>query len=97
MLVICSNASYTTICERNAASAQVIQALEQAVRNDRLKCIELQLPGFRRETYGDVVADDLERDLINHFGNDRIDFAGHDAGTRLHGREIDFAETGARS
>ena len=67
---------------------QVIDALEQAVRDDRLERVQLQLACFCRETHGHVVADHLERDLVDDLGNPAVDLARHDARPRIAGRLI---------
>ena len=82
--------------QRQAAGAQMGDALEQAVGDDRLEGIELQLAGLGGEAHRDVVADHLEGDLIDDLGNHRIDLARHDAGAGLHRRQIDLAKADAR-
>ena len=44
-----------------------------------------------------VVADDALADHEEGFGDDGVDFAGHDAATGLDGGEFDFAESAARA
>ena len=51
--------------------------VEEIIENNRLKCVELQLPRFRGHGNGNVVADDVEGDLVNHFGDYRVYFSGH--------------------
>src|SRR4051812_26963569 len=92
-----SDAADAALRERDAPSAQMIEALEQTVRDDRLECIELELAGFGRKAHRHVVADHFECDLIDDSRNDGIHFAGHDARARLHRRQIDLAETCARA
>ena len=75
---------------------QHIDRLEKVERDDRLEDVELQLSGFRGHRDGEVVADDLEANLVHDFGNDRIHLPGHDARARLHRRQIDFVQAGAR-
>src|SRR6185295_16111074 len=75
----------------------MIEALEQTVRDDGLEGIELELTRLRGEAYGDVVSDDFEGDLIDHFWNHRVDFPRHDARAGLHRRQVDFSEARARS
>src|SRR4029077_21123385 len=98
VLAIGGDAVHAFQGQRHAASAKMIDALEQAVGDDRLEGIELQLTGFGRETYRHVVSDHLEGDLVDDFGDHRIDLARHDAGARLHRRQVDFAkpDTGSR-
>ena len=69
----------------------MLDALEERMADDRLEGIELQLSAFGRHGDGDVVADDLEGDLVDHLGDDRIDLARHDRGARARsGRLISF-------
>ena len=70
--------------QRAAAGAQVREALEQAVGDDRLEGVELQLAGLGGDGHGDVVADHLEGDLVDHLGDHRVDLARHDRRARLH-------------
>ncbi len=44
-----------------------------------------------------TVADDLEGDLVDDFGDHRVHLAGHDRRTRLYRRQIDLAEPGGGS
>ena len=96
MLAIGGDAADAAARQRQAAGAEMIDALEQAVGDDRLEGIELQLPGLGRKAHRDVVADHLEGDLVDDLGNHRIDLARHDAGAGLHRRQIDLAEADAR-
>ena len=90
MLAVGGDAVDAFCGQRQAAGAQMIDALEQAVRDDRLERVELQLAGLGGKAHGDVVADHLEGDLVDDLGNHRIDLARHDAGARLHRRQIDL-------
>ncbi len=65
--------------------------------DDRLEGVELQLPAFGRHGDGDVVADDLEGDLVHHLGDHRVHLARHDRGAGLHRRKVDLADAGARA
>ena len=80
-----------------AAGAQMVDALEQAVGDDRLEGVELQLTGLGGKADGDIVADHLERDLVDDFGYDRVDLARHDAASGLHRRQVDLAQADARA
>ena len=52
--------------------------MQQVVGDDRLGHVELELAGLGRHRDRHVVADDLEADLVDDFGDDRIDLARHD-------------------
>ena len=91
------DALHAAFGQGEAAVAQVAHTFEQAVGNDGLEGVELQLAGLGGEGDGDVVADDFEGDLVHHLGNHRVHLARHDAGARLHGRQVDFAQAGARA
>jgi hypothetical protein len=67
------------------------------MRDDRLERVELQLAGLGGEGHRQIVADNLEGDLIDDLGDDRIDLARHDARTGLHRRQVDFAQADPRS
>lgn len=71
--------------------------LQDIVRNHRLHHVELQLTGFRRERDGQIRADDLEGNLVDHLRHDWVDLAGHDRGDGLEGWEIDLAQTTSRT
>ncbi len=60
MLAVGGDAVDAARRQRQAAGAQMVDALEQAVGDDRLERVELQLAGLGREAHGDVVADHLE-------------------------------------
>ena len=57
---------------------QPSEALEEALCDDRLHHVELQLAGFGGKAHGGVVADDLEADLVGYLGDDGVHLAGHD-------------------
>src|SRR3569832_700112 len=44
-----------------------------------------------------VLPEHLETDLVEHLEHHRVDLARHDARARLHGRQQDFADAGARA
>ena len=67
------------------------------MHDDRLESVELELTGFRSHRDRHVVADDFVRDLIEDFGNDRIDLARHDRRTCLHRWKIDLVQSGSRA
>ena len=59
--------------------------------------VEVELAALGCERDGRVVADDLEADHVEHLGHDGVDFARHDGRSRLHRRERNLGESGARS
>src|SRR6185503_5852984 len=73
------DSGHATLGQYDAGLAQMIEALEKTVRDDGLEGIELELTRLRGEAYGDVVSDDFEGDLVDHFRNHRVDLPGHDA------------------
>src|SRR5271168_4456767 len=90
VLAIRGYANHAAIRQRAAARAQVIYALENRMRDDRLERVELQLAGLGGERHCQIVADDLEGDLIDDLRDDWVDLARHDARTSLHWRQVDF-------
>ena len=58
---------------------------------------QLELSGLAGHRIGNVGADDLETDLINHFGNHGVHFGGHDRGAGLHRRQAEFVKFAART
>ena len=54
----------------------MVDALEQAVRDDGLKSVQLQLTGLGRETDRDIVSDHLEGNLVDDLGDDRFSLPG---------------------
>ena len=71
MLAVGGDAVDAAFRQREAAGAQMVDALEQAVGDDRLEGVELQLAGFGGEAHRDVVADHLEGDLVDDLGDHR--------------------------
>ena len=63
---------------------------------NRLERVELQLAALRGQRDGDVVADHLEGDLVDHLGDHRVDLAGHDRRSGLARRQVDLVQPGAR-
>src|SRR5258706_7502910 len=68
--------------ERQAAIGEVHDALDQAVGDDRLEGIQLQLPRLRGEAHRDVVAAHFQGDLGHDPGYHRVDLTWHALGTR---------------
>src|SRR5579872_1021087 len=96
MLAVGGDAVDAFRSQRQATGAQMIDALEKTMRDDRLESVELQLTGLGGKAYRHVIADHLESDLVDDLGDHRVDLARHDAGTRLHRRQIDLVEADAR-
>ena len=59
--------------------------------------IQLKLPGFSRQCNGCIRADDMERNLIHHFWNDRVYLSWHNRGTILPCRKVDLSESCSRA
>ena len=74
---------------------QHLERLEQAVEQHRLKGVELQLSRLHRHGDGHVVARNQEGRLGDHFGNDRVDLAGHDGGAMLAGGQLQLLNAAA--
>jgi hypothetical protein len=91
------DAANATFLENETTVAKVFQTFEDAVSSDGQESIQLQLSCFSSEAHGDVVADHFECNLIHYLGNNRINFAGHNAGSGLHGRQINLAKTSPRT
>ena len=72
-------------------------ALEDALDDDGLHHVQLQLAGLGGEGDGSVVADDLEAHLVRDLGDDGVHLARHDGGTRRHRRQIDLVQAAARA
>ena len=70
-------------------------AFEDALGDDGLHDVELELAGLGGEGDGGVVADDLEAHLVRDLGDDGVHLARHDGGTRGHRREVDLVEAAA--
>src|SRR5471032_1462294 len=96
MLRVRCNALHAFFSERDTRRGQMPEAAEQRARNDGLEGIELELATLGGKGHGDVVSKDLERHLVDDLRDNRIDLAGHDGRTRLHGWQIDFPKTGTR-
>lgn len=93
-LLVRGDAGDAVVHERVHGVGQRADRLEQAVEDDRLKGVELELPALGGHGDGHVVADDEERHLIDDLRNDRVHLARHDRRAVLPRREIDLAEAG---
>ena len=74
---------------------QDFEGHQEIERDQRHHDIQFQLPGLRRTGDRLVVAQHLEADHREHLGHDGIHLSRHDRGTRLAGRQFDFAKAGA--
>lgn len=77
-------------------AAQQRHRLEQALRDDRLHHVELQLTRLRGHRQRQIVAEDLEAHLVDHLRDDRVDLRRHDRRPRLPLRQVDLVEARAR-
>ena len=89
------DALHALLAERVHGMGEPCDALEEALGDDGLHDVELQLTGLGGEAYGGVVADDLEAYLIGDLGDDRIHLAGHDGRAGCHGWQIDLVQSAA--
>ena len=74
-----------------------LEVFKEAVEDDRLECVQLELSRLGSHSDGGIVSDNVERNLVNNLGDDGIYLAWHDGGAVLLGREIDLTEACARS
>ena len=70
--------------------------LEQRLGQCRLHDVEFELAGLGGERHRDVVAEDLEADLVDDLGDHRIHLRRHDRGSSLHLGKIDLFEPCSR-
>ena len=82
-----------TLTQRVHGAAQPGLALDDALGDDRLHDVELELSCLGGNHHGGVVANHLEASLVGHLGDDRVYLARHDAGAWSHRREVDLVET----
>ena len=73
------------------------QALEEALGDDRLHYVQLQLTSLCCEAYSSIVTDYLEANLVGYLRDNRVHLTWHDRRTWCLGREIDFVQTAART
>ena len=64
-------------------TGEEIDRLEAGLGYHRLHDIELELTRLGGEGQRDVIADDLEADLVDHLRDHRVDLGGHDRGAGL--------------
>ena len=89
------NSGDTVVDEGLYCVGQCIDGLEHAVEDDRFKCIQFKLSGFRSHGDGHIIADDVERYLVYNLRDDRIHLTRHDGGTVLPCRQVDLCESGS--
>ncbi len=71
--------------------------MQQVIGDNGLGHAQLQLAGLGRHGNHRIITDDLVANLVDQFGNHRIDLAGHNGRSRLHGRQVDFVQAATRS
>ena len=59
--------------------------------------VQLELAAVRGGQDRGIAADHLVADLVDHLGHRRVDLAGHDRRARLHRRQLDLGDAGARA
>ena len=74
-----------------------LQGFKELIEDDGLEGVELELTGLGGEGDGEVVADDVESDLVDDLGDHGVDLARHDGGSRLHPRQIYLMEARTRA
>ena len=79
-LLVDGDAEHTLVGERRDGVAKPPKTFKEALRDDGLHNVELELSGLSGKGHGGVVADDLETRLVSHLGDDGVDLARHDAG-----------------
>jgi hypothetical protein len=72
------------------------QPMQQVVGDDRLGHVELELACLGRDRDSRVVADQLEANLVDDLGDNRIDLARHYRAARLRRRQVDLVKTRPR-
>ena len=74
---------------------QGLHRLDEMIKDNGLKGVELQLSGLRCHGHGHVSANDMEGHLIDHLRDHRVYLARHDGGAVLAGRQVDLIEAAA--
>ena len=83
--------------KRVEAVDQKIDGFEATLSHYGLHSIEFHLRSIASHRDAEVITHDLVAHLAHHFGDDGVDLTWHDGGAWLHSREVDFAETAART
>ena len=77
-LLVYGDAQNTLLCQGLDGVLQPKQALNEALGDDRLHNVELQLTGLGSKAYGCVVTYNLEANLIYNLGDNRVNLTWHD-------------------
>ena len=64
--------------QRSHCVPEDANGLEQGFPNDRFHDVQLQLTCFGGHGHRQVVAEHLQADLVDHFGDHRVHFGRHD-------------------
>lgn len=90
------NAVDALVRHHEAGFLKHFKSVEEAIRDEREERIELEVPladGIRNRR---IMPDDEHTRLNHGFGNDGIDFSGHDGASGLSRRQRYFADAGLR-
>ena len=91
------NAFHTASREILGHLGQELDGLQKIVRHHRQHHEQFKVACLPRHRNCDVVADDLRRRHHHRFGDDRIDFSGHDGRAGLGFRQYDLTQPAARA
>ena len=91
-LLVDGDAEHTLVGERGDSVAEPPKTFKEALRDDGLHNVELELTGLSGKGHGGVVADDLKAGLVGHLRNDGVDLSGHDAGTGSLWRKVELMQ-----
>ena len=97
LLFLCLDADHAEFREGIDGPDHDLHHLEQVVGDDRHHHVQLELAGLGRQSDRVITALHMEHGLVEHLGQHRVDLAGHDRRTGLHGRQPDFVEAGRRA
>ncbi|MNT15564.1 hypothetical protein D3C72_1506240 [compost metagenome] len=78
-----------------AGIGQNVDGFKHRLANHWLHDVQLQLTRFGSHGHGNVVADDFEAHLVNHFWHHRVHFSWHDGRTGLQFWQVDFVQASA--
>lgn len=85
------------ICHHEAGFLKFFEAVEQAVSDERQEGVKFEVTLANCVGNGSVVTDDEHAGLDHGFGDDGINFSGHDRASGLSGWQINFADARLRS
>ena len=94
-LLVGSDSNDAVVYEGLYGVSQGIDGLEQAVEDDRLESVQLQLACLSSHGDGHVISDDIEGNLVHYLRNNRVYLARHDGRTILLCRKVNLMEAGA--